>query len=103
MNSSITLQHPFPLWRRFPPIKWPEAFMLSAGGILLLGGASKTLAVLKHAQVLDLTDPLSGLPFRYVLALSRSRAWRMALARRSSSIIGVLIWKSRFCQPTGKA
>jgi hypothetical protein len=67
MNSSATLQHP--LWRRFPPIKWPETFMLSAGGILLLGGAARIVEALKHPQVLDLTDPLSGLPFRYVLAL----------------------------------
>jgi DNA-directed RNA polymerase subunit RPC12/RpoP len=66
MNSSATLQHP--LWRRFPPMKWPETFMLSAGGILLLGGAAKMVEVLKHPQLRDLTDPF-GLPFRYVLAL----------------------------------
>jgi hypothetical protein len=66
MNSSATLQHP--LWRRFPPIKLPETFMLSSGGILLLGGAAKMVEILKHPQLLDLTDPF-GLPFRYVLAL----------------------------------
>jgi hypothetical protein len=55
-------------WRRFPPIKWPENFLLSAGGILLLGGSAKIAEVLKHPQLLDLTDPF-GLTFRCVLAV----------------------------------
>ena len=42
--------------------------MLSAGGILLLGGAAKILFVLNHFQMLDMADPIFGISFRYVIA-----------------------------------
>jgi hypothetical protein len=89
MNSSATLQHP--LWRRFPPMKWPETFMFSAGGILLLGGAAKMVEVLKHPQLLDLTDPF-GLPFRYVLAFlclaEMAVAWLCLFTNKRGSSLG---------------
>ncbi len=49
------------------PVPWPAWFILSAGGILGLAGASRVIEGLQSTQVLDLQDPLSGVPFRYLL------------------------------------
>jgi DNA-directed RNA polymerase subunit RPC12/RpoP len=51
------------------PLPWPRWFIRSAGGILALAGASRVLEGLQTTQVLDLQDPVSGVPFRYLLLL----------------------------------
>lgn len=67
MISSATPQ--CQVWRLFLPTPGPGRFLLSAGAILLLGGAAKLLTVLEHPQVLDITDPVFSLSFRGILAL----------------------------------
>ena len=49
---------------------WPAWFALAAGGILALAGVNDLLDCLQTTQVLDLGDPLLGIPFRYLLFLA---------------------------------
>lgn len=51
------------------PTPGPGKFLLSVGAILLLGGATKLLAVWQHPQALDIADPVFRLSFRWILAL----------------------------------
>ena len=46
---------------------WPAFFILSAGTILMLAGTAKVLGVFGTSQVLDLHDPIFGLPFRHLM------------------------------------
>ena len=48
-------------------LPWARWFILSAGGLLALAGASRVLEGLQGTQALDLQDPLLGVPFRYLV------------------------------------
>jgi ribosomal protein S27E len=48
------------------PSSW---FLLSAGGILLLGGMVKVLDLLARPEVPDMTDPIFAMPFRDLVLL----------------------------------
>jgi hypothetical protein len=49
------------------PPRGPAFFILSAGGILGLAGASQVLDTVHGSQVLEVQDPVFGVPFRYVV------------------------------------
>src|SRR5258708_6792829 len=65
MNSSATTRHsPQPsLW----PVQWRRWFMLSAGGILVVGGITRLLNVFEKTQQLDISSPIVLIPFRQLL------------------------------------
>jgi predicted RNA-binding Zn-ribbon protein involved in translation (DUF1610 family) len=44
--------------------KWPDWFILSAGGILALAGAAQVLGFFQESPALDVADPIFGCPFR---------------------------------------
>jgi ribosomal protein S27E len=44
--------------------KWPDWFILSAGGILALTGAAQVLGFFQESAALDVADPIFGCPFR---------------------------------------
>ena len=44
--------------------KWPDWFILSAGGILALTGAMQVLGFFQESAALDVADPIFGCPFR---------------------------------------
>jgi hypothetical protein len=46
-----------------------SCFVLSAGGILLLGGTVKVLDFFARPQVPDMTDPIFAMPFRQIVLL----------------------------------
>jgi hypothetical protein len=83
--------------RRVPsPSHWPSWFVLSAGGILALAGASRVMDALQTTQVLDLPDPLSGLPFRYLLlsvgVAELVVAWLCLFTNRRGLALGLVSW-----------
>jgi len=70
--------------------------MLLAGGILLLAGTAKILAALGHSQMLDVTDPLFGVPFRFVIAFVGIAeliiAWQCLFTDRKSLSLALVAW-----------
>ena len=44
-------------------------FLPAAGGVLALTGLAKVCSAIGHARVLDVADPLIGLPFRQLMLL----------------------------------
>lgn len=49
---------------------WCRAFLLSAGVIFALTGGAKVLGAFGGARLLELRDPLFGLPFRWTMLIA---------------------------------
>ena len=77
---------------------WPESkrFVILAGGVLALAGATRVWEGLQHHQVLHLPDPLSGISFRYLLlgigAAELLTAWLCLFTRRQRLSLWLLVW-----------
>jgi predicted RNA-binding Zn-ribbon protein involved in translation (DUF1610 family) len=68
MQAATSLESVSELLPKHP--KEPSAwFLLSAGGILLLGGMVKVLDLLARPEVPDMTDPIFAMPFRDLVLL----------------------------------
>ena len=47
-----------------------ERFLLTAGLIFIISGLAKTITFLGHEKILDVDDPIVGVPFRYLLLIT---------------------------------
>jgi ribosomal protein S27E len=79
-----------------PTSPWPERFVLSAGGILALVGVSRILEGLEGYPVLDLPEPLLGVPFRYLLlacgVVELVVGWLCLSANNRTLGLGLVAW-----------
>lgn len=78
------------------PARWWEWFVISAGGILAFAGVNSLLGVIGKTQVLNLPDPLLGIPLRYVLLLfgllELVAAWLCLFTRKRTLSLGLVAW-----------
>jgi ribosomal protein S27E len=76
--------------------KWPDWFILSAGGILALMGASQVLGFFEELPALDVTDPIFGCPFRYSILIfgvvEVIAAMFCLFAKGGAWIAGIVAW-----------
>ena len=76
--------------------KWIKTFILSAGGILMAAAVERFLVVAGNAQVLDLPEPVMGIPLRYSVLLVGALELAVALiclfGRQTGLQLGWLAW-----------
>ena len=51
-------------------VHWQKAFIISASVILILTGTAKVVSTFGKAEVLNLADPIFGIPFRNLMLLT---------------------------------
>jgi predicted RNA-binding Zn-ribbon protein involved in translation (DUF1610 family) len=77
-------------------INWPSLFVFSAGTILTVTGVSNIIGGFSETQMLDVPDPIGGLPFRYLmLALGTAElvvAFLCLFTDKRALSLGLIVW-----------
>jgi hypothetical protein len=82
------------------PAKWPGWFIFIAGGILAIGGFTKFLAVIENFQPVNISDPVIGVSFRYLMPavgiIELLAAYLCLFTNKRNLSFGLIAWLTTY-------